>query len=86
MTQLPDPRTLSAQQRRALNLICSPLRLMRARNGYGAVPNKISLNVASSLKGLGLARMEKNTQLVPTGAGRQVQAVIEVRRDRRQSA
>lgn len=84
MTGLVDPRTLSARQRRALRLMVQR-QLYRARNGYGAVPDKVSLDVAASLMALGLAKVDatgRHPRLAPTFNGRNVVGIMELRSPR----
>lgn len=83
-----NPRDLSSQQRRALALLASGARLYRLQGGWGRAPSRVSLDVAMSLQARGLVRVDRsgiNPQLVLTGAGQTIQAVIEVRRERRRA-
>jgi hypothetical protein len=85
---LVDPSLLSAQQRRALGL-AGKVRLIRARGAWGFLPARVSLDVGHSLVGLGLARVDRggrHPELVLTGAGQMVLAVMEQRKARRAGA
>lgn len=81
---------LSRQQRAALTLGVRPgIRLFRTRGGWGRLPHRVSLDVAASLVALGLMRVSyalRDPQLVITGNGKIVQAVLESRSTRRKAA
>lgn len=84
-----DPTNLSRQQMSALALAARPgASLIRSRNGYGRVPDRVTLDVARSLMGLKLARVDtsgREPRLVLTGAGQQVEAVLAARAARRRA-
>ncbi|MCW5697942.1 MAG: hypothetical protein KIS96_14575 [Bauldia sp.] len=81
-----NPKMLSRQQLRALDILGAGHRLYRRRGYWGDSPHRVSLDVAGSLQGLGLTRIDRTTGPHPfpvlTGAGRDVFAVIEQRRQR----
>jgi hypothetical protein len=83
-----DPSMLSARQRRALGLAGKPgTRLIRSKGGWGFLPDRVSLDVAASLVGLDLCRVDRSgrhPELVLTGSGQMVRAVVEQRKARRQ--
>lgn len=81
---------LSRQQRAALRLGVMPgIRLFRTRGGWGRTPHRVSLDVAASLGALGLMRVShalRDPQLVITGHGKIVEAVLTERSTRRRAA
>lgn len=80
-----SPSTLSPQQRRALRIVRT-YHCFRRPGGFGKPPHGISLDVASSMIRLGLFRQNYSArapELVLTGAGDAVLAVLEQRAKRR---
>ena len=82
-----DPRALSTEQNRALALHEAPgTKLYRNAGKWGRTGQSITLDVATSLQLLGLARIDRTgreAQLVMTHAGQQLQAVRAERAGRR---
>jgi hypothetical protein len=79
------PADLTYQQRKALDLVAGNSRLYRVTRGWGIKPNHLTLVIAAQLVGLGLARVDRtgSPRLVLTGAGQNLHAVIEARRERK---
>lgn len=80
-----DTRTLSTQQRRAMR-ICRTWKLFRHRGRWGNVPNSVSLDVGSSLVGLKIFAVDRSgrfPELVLTGYGQTILAVLDQRAARR---
>lgn len=71
-----DPRTLSAGQRRCLKLLHAGATLWRKPNGYGRPGDMVRLDVAASLRGLGLVQMAPAKPLALTYGGRAVAALV----------
>lgn len=84
ITSAIDPATLSAQQRRAINLI-KTTRLYRRPNGYGRPPASVSLDIVRSLQGLGLVRLDNASCPVLTGSGLNLHGVMEQRAGRKRA-
>lgn len=71
-----DPRTLSAGQRRCLRLLHDGATLWRKPNGYGRPGDLVRLDVAHSLRGLGLVSTPPAKPLALTYGGRTVAAML----------
>lgn len=87
MTQVL-PAQLTQTQKRALRLI-HDRRMYRRLNGYGQAPAGVSLDVVSTLRGLGLVRIDiSGRQPCPvlTGAGHNLHNVMTVRAEQRRQA
>lgn len=83
-----DPSTLSAPQRRALRIV-KKQHCYRRYGGFGRPPHGISLDVAATMLRLGLCRQDysgRQPELVLTGVGENVLAVMEQRALRRTAA
>lgn len=82
---LPDPRTLSATERRALTTALK-LHLVQCRGGYRAGDIRVSRKTAQKLEARGLVRkvFERNRYtLICTGAGKTVLDIIDERNSRK---
>lgn len=82
---LPDPKTLSATDRRALDAALR-FHLVECRGGYRAGDVRISRKTALRLETRGLVRkvFERNRYtLICTGAGKNVLDIIHERKSRR---
>lgn len=82
---LPDPRTLSATERRALSAALR-FHLSECRGGYRAGDIKVSRKTAQKLETRGLVRklFERNRYtLICTGAGKNVLDIIAERNARK---
>lgn len=85
-TEIPDPRYLSRNVRRALVWLVMPgPRFFRTARGYGRYPYFIRLSLANELRQRGLARIEQSGELIATGAGRTVEAVMSERAERKRA-
>mgnify|MGYP001156557652 CR=1 FL=1 len=81
---------LSRQQVTALRLACrTDVKLWRCRSWWGHRPGqRVKLDVATSLRALGLARIDESghsPRLVATGAGQQIEAVLAERQERKRA-
>lgn len=74
-----DPRSLSAAQRRAIRLIKTGAALYRARNRFGHPGKSVSLDVAHSLRGLGLVSTPIGKPLELTYNGKLMAGILEQR-------
>ncbi|MBT56203.1 MAG: hypothetical protein CMF72_22730 [Mameliella sp.] len=82
---LPDPKTLSASERRALDAALR-LHLSAVRGGFRAGDIKVSRKTALKLEARGLVRkvLERNRYtLICTGAGKNVLDIIYERKNRK---
>jgi phosphoserine phosphatase len=82
---LPDPKTLSASERRALEAALR-LHLSEVRGGFRAGDIKVSRKTAIKLEARGLVRkvLERNRYtLICTGAGKNVFDIIDERKARK---
>ncbi|MBZ9856728.1 hypothetical protein LB566_23330 [Mesorhizobium sp. CA13] len=83
-----DPRDLTDSERKAM-VIIHDFRCFASRGGYyGHAPHRVTRQLARQLIGKGVARTDHNShgdQLMLTGKGMAAYAVMEQRRQRRQS-